>query len=87
MAKKQKDKKINNGRHNNTQTDNIMAKKQKDKKINNVDTIIHRQTDNIMAKKQKDKKINNGRHNNTQTNRQYNGQETKRQKDKQRSTQ
>ena len=39
-----------------------------------------------MAKKQKDKKINNGRHNNTQ-NRQYNGQETKRQKDKQRSTQ
>ena len=44
-----------------------MAKKQKDKKINNVDTIIHRQTDNIMAKKQKDKKINNGRHNNTQT--------------------
>ena len=35
MAKKQKDKKINNGRHNNTQTDNIMAKKQKDKKINN----------------------------------------------------
>ena len=32
-----------------------------------------------MAKKQKDKKINNGRHNNTQTNRQYNGQETKRQ--------
>ena len=63
MAKKQKVKKINNGRHNNTQTDNIMAKKQKDKKINN------------------------GRHNNTQTNRQYNGQETKRQKDKQRSTQ
>ena len=54
-----------------------MAKKQKDKKINNVDTIIHRQTDNIMAKKQKDKKINNGRHNNTQKNRQYNGQETK----------
>ena len=40
-----------------------------------------------MAKKQKDEKINNGRHNNTQTNRQYNGQETKRQKDKQRSTQ
>jgi Flp pilus assembly protein TadB len=39
------------------------------------------QTDNIMAKKQKDKKINNGWHNNTQTNRQYNGQETKRQKD------
>jgi uncharacterized membrane protein len=35
-----------------------------------------------MAKKQKDKKINNGRHNNTQTNRQYNGQETQRQKDK-----
>jgi hypothetical protein len=35
MAKKQKDKKINNGGHNNTQTDNIMAKKQKDKKINN----------------------------------------------------
>jgi ribosomal protein L2 len=34
-TKKQKDKKINNGRHNNTQTDNIMAKKQKDKKINN----------------------------------------------------
>ena len=33
-----------------------------------------------MAKKQKDKKINNGRHNNTQTNRQCNGQETKRQK-------
>ena len=62
-----------------------MAKKQKDKKIKYVDTIIHRQTDNIMAKKQKDKKINNGRHNNTQT--QYNGQETKRQKDKQRSTQ
>jgi hypothetical protein len=30
MAKKQKDKKINNGRHNNTQTDNIMAKKQKE---------------------------------------------------------
>jgi hypothetical protein len=42
-----------------------------------VDTIIHRQTDNIVAKKNKDKKINNGRHNNTQTNRQYNGQETK----------
>ena len=40
-----------------------------------------------MAKKQKDKKINNGRHNNTQTNRQYNVQEAKRQKDKQRSTQ
>ena len=40
-----------------------------------------------MTKKHKDKKINNGRHNNTQTNRQYNGQETKRQKDKQRSTQ
>ena len=35
-----------------------------------------------MAKKQKVKKINNGRHNNTQTNRQYNGQETQRQKDK-----
>jgi hypothetical protein len=36
MAKKQKDKKINNGRQKNTQTtDNIMAKKQKDKKINN----------------------------------------------------
>ena len=35
MAKKQKVKKINNGRHNNTQTDNTMAKKQKDKKINN----------------------------------------------------
>ena len=32
-----------------------------------------------MAKKQKDKKINNGGHNNTQTNRQYSGQETKRQ--------
>ena len=63
-----------------------MAKKQKEKKINNVDTIIHRQTDNIMAKKQKDKKINNGRHNNTQTNRQYNGQETQTQKKKQRST-
>ena len=46
-----------------------------------VDTIIHRQTDNIVAKKNKDKKINNGRHNNTQTNRQYSGQETKRQKD------
>ena len=30
MAKKQKDKKKNNGRHNNTQTDNIMARKQKD---------------------------------------------------------
>ena len=44
MAKKQKDKKINNGRHNNTQTDNIMAKKQKRQKINNVDTIIHKQT-------------------------------------------
>ena len=40
-----------------------------------------------MAKKQKDKKINNGRHNNTQTNRQYNGQETKGQKDQQLSTQ
>jgi cation transport ATPase len=65
MAKKQKDKKINNGRHNNTQTDNIMTKKQKDKKINNDDTIINRQTDNIMAKKQKDKKINNRRHQNT----------------------
>jgi predicted membrane protein len=35
MAKKQKDKKINNGRHNNTQTDNKMNKKQKEKKINN----------------------------------------------------
>jgi hypothetical protein len=35
LAKKQKDKKINNGRHNNTQTDNILAKKQKDKKIIN----------------------------------------------------
>jgi hypothetical protein len=34
-----------------------------------------------MAKKQKDKKINNGRHNNTQTNRQNNGQKTKRKKD------
>ena len=64
-----------------------MAKKQKVKKINNVDTIIHRQTDNIMAKKHKEKKINNCRHNNTQKNRQYNGQETKRQKDKHRSTQ
>ena len=31
-----------------------------------------------MANKQKVKKINNGRHNNIQTNRQYNGQETKR---------
>ena len=40
-----------------------------------------------MAKKHKDKKINNGRHNNTQINRQYNGQEAKRIKDKQRSTQ
>ena len=40
-----------------------------------------------MAKKQKDKKINTGRHNNAQTNRQYNDQETKGQKDKQRSTQ
>ena len=40
-----------------------------------------------MAKKQKVKKISNGRHNNTQINRQYNGQETKRQKDKQQSTQ
>ena len=89
MAKKQKDKKINNGRHNNTQTNRQCngqeTKRQKDKTT--VDTIIHRQTDNIMAKKQKVKKINNGRHNNTQTNRQYNGQETKRQKDKQRSTQ
>ena len=44
MAKKQKDKKINNGRHNNIQTDNIMAKKQKDKKITTVDTIIYKQT-------------------------------------------
>jgi hypothetical protein len=44
-----------------------MAKNQKDKKLTMVDTIIHRQTENIMAKKQKDKKINNGRHNNTQT--------------------
>ena len=64
MTKKQKDKKINNGRHNNTQTDNIMAKKQKDKKINNGrhnNTQTNRQ---YMAKKQKDKKINNGRHNN-----------------------
>jgi hypothetical protein len=49
--------------------------------------IIHRKTDNIVAKKQKDKKINNGRHNNTQTNRQYNGQETKGQTDKQWLTQ
>ena len=32
MAKKQKVKKINNGRHNNTQTDNIMAKKPKRQK-------------------------------------------------------
>jgi hypothetical protein len=40
-----------------------------------------------MAKKHKDEKINNGRHNNTQKNRQYNGEERKRQKDKQRSTQ
>ena len=40
-----------------------------------------------MARNQKDKKINNGRDNNTQTNRQFNGQEAKRQKDKQRSTQ
>ena len=32
MAKKQKDKKINNGRHNNTQTDNIMAKNKKTKR-------------------------------------------------------
>ena len=40
-----------------------------------------------MARNQKYKKINNGRHNNTQTNRQYNGQKAKRQKDKQRSTQ
>jgi hypothetical protein len=39
------------------------------------------------SRNQKDKKINNGRHNITQTNRQYNGQETKRQKDKQRTTQ
>jgi hypothetical protein len=54
------------------------------KRKTTIDTIIHRQTENIMAKKQKDKKINNGRHNNTQTNRQYNGQETKGQKDKQR---
>jgi hypothetical protein len=38
--------------------------------------------DNIVAKKQKDKKINNGWHNNTHTNRQYNGQEPKRQKNK-----
>jgi hypothetical protein len=64
-----------------------MAKKQKDKKINNVDTIIHTQTDNIMARNQKDKKINISRHNNTQKNRQYNGQESKRQKDKQQFTQ
>ena len=87
MAKKQKDKKINNvdtiiqtNRQYNGQETQTQKKK-------TVDTLIHRQTDNIMAKKKKDKKINNGRHNNTQTNRQYNGQETKRQKDKQRSTQ
>ena len=40
-----------------------------------------------MARNQKDKKINSSLHNNTQTNRQYNDQETKGQKDKQRSTQ
>ena len=40
-----------------------------------------------MVKKQKVKMINNGRHNKTQKNREYNGQETQRQKDKQRSTQ
>ena len=45
MAKKQKDKKINNvDTIIHRKTDNIMAKKQKDKKINNVDTIIHKQT-------------------------------------------
>ena len=87
MAKKQKDKKIKTvDTIIHRQTDNIMAKKQKDKKIKN-GRHNNTQTDNIMAKKQKDKKINNGRHNNTQTNRQYNGQETKRQKEKQRSTQ
>ena len=36
MAKKQKDKKINNGRYNNTQTNREkMAQKHNDKKINN----------------------------------------------------
>ena len=44
-----------------------------------VGNLIQRKTENTVVKKQKDKKINNGRHNNTQTNRQYNGQETKRQ--------
>ena len=43
MAKKQKDKKINNGRHNNTQTNRqYNGLETKGQKINNVDTIIHR---------------------------------------------
>ena len=58
MAKKQKDKKINNGRHNNTQTDNIMARNQKDKKINNgrhINTQTNRKYNGQKAKRQKDK--------------------------------
>ena len=57
MAKKQKVKKINNDRHNNTQTNRqYNGQETKRQKINNVDTIIHKQTYNGQeTKRQKDK--------------------------------
>ena len=59
MAKKHKDKKINNGRHNNTQTNRqYNGQETKDKKINNVDTIIqtNRQYNGQETQTQKKKK-------------------------------
>ena len=59
MAKKQKDKKINNGRHNNTQTNRQYNDQEtKDKKINNGrhnNTQTNRQYNGQETKIQKDK--------------------------------
>ena len=59
MAKKQKDKKINNGRHNNTQTNRqYNGQETKDKKINNGrhnNTQTNRQYNGQETKRQKDK--------------------------------
>ena len=59
MAKKQKDKKINNGRHNNTQTNRqYNGQETKGQKINNGrhnNTQINRQYNGQETKRQKDK--------------------------------
>ena len=50
VAKKQKDKKINNGRHNNTQTNRQYNYKKRQTMVGN---IIHRKTGNTIIKKDK----------------------------------